>query len=124
MANIKPYFEQVYAVIRLIPKGKVTSYGRIAEMLDAPRGSRAVGYALRALKHKRNDPDYEEIPWQRVVNAKGEISLSGISKQIQGELLEEEGVNISGDGRIDFTNYLWDGLLPHEIKNIIGENEA
>ena len=123
MAKPKPFFEQVYAVIRIIPNGKVTNYGRIAEMLDAPRGARAVGYALRALKHKRNDPDYEEIPWQRVVNAKGEISLPGIAKQIQKELLEEEGVKFSQNDRIDFENYLWDGLFPHEVKTILEEKE-
>ncbi len=123
MGKTKPFFEQVYAVIRLIPKGKVTSYGRIAMMLDAPRGSRAVGYALRALKHKRNDSDYVEIPWQRVVNAQGEISLAGIAKQFQAELLEEEGVTISEKGRIDLQKYLWEGLLPHEIYPLIGGSE-
>ena len=123
MVKTKPFFEQVYAVIRLIPKGKVTSYGRIAAMLDAPRGSRAVGYALRALKHKRNDPDYEEIPWQRVVNAQGEISLTGIAKQVQKDLLKEEGVDFSSNGRIDLEIYLWEGLLPHEIKTSVGIRE-
>ncbi|MBT3240282.1 MAG: cysteine methyltransferase [Chloroflexi bacterium] len=123
MGKIKPFFEQVYAVIRLIPKGKVTSYGRIANMLDAPRGSRAVGYALRALKYKRNDPDYEGIPWQRVVNVQGEISLPGIGKQMQVELLEEDGVKFSSKGRIDLKQYLWEGMLPHEIKPLIGIEE-
>lgn len=123
MESQKPFFEQVYAVIRLIPKGKVTSYGRIAAMLDAPRGARAVGYALRALKYKRNDPSYAGIPWHRVINAQGQISVPEFGKQIQAALLKEEGIILSADYKIDFEAYLWEGLLPHEVQPLIANEK-
>ena len=69
------FYEQVYAVVRLIPAGKVTSYGRIAAMLGSPNAARAVGYALRALKDTGDEPEHVDIPWQRVVNSQGRISI-------------------------------------------------
>ncbi len=121
MEKPKAFFEQVYAIVRQIPEGKVTSYGRIAAMLDAPRGARAVGYAMRALKHKRDNLNYEDIPWHRVINAKGQISLQGFGKQIQKDLLEEEGIHLTSDYKIDMDIYLWEGILPHEVQKIINK---
>ena len=69
------FYEKVYYVVRHIPAGKVTSYGRIAAMLSAPRAARAVGYALNALGDKKGDPAYADIPWQRVINSQGRISI-------------------------------------------------
>lgn len=119
MSDPIQFFEKVYVIVRLIPKGKVTSYGRIAEMLDAPRGARAVGYAMRGLKHKEGNPTYEGIPWQRVVNAQGRLSIPNVGKHIQKELLEEEGIMISKDFKIDLKKYLWEGLLPHEVEKFL-----
>lgn len=120
----KNFYEQVYAVVRRIPPGKVTSYGRIAKMLGAPNAARAVGYALRALKDKQGDPAFEDIPWQRVVNSQGRISIvnreAGAGRQ--AELLRAEGVEVSEDLRIDLDTFLWTGLHWVEVDDIVSEN--
>ncbi|NCF67828.1 MAG: methylated-DNA--[protein]-cysteine S-methyltransferase [Anaerolineaceae bacterium] len=122
MSNQTPnFYQQVYAVVRRIPRGKVTSYGRIAQMLGRPRAARAVGYALNALKDKNDDPAYADIPWQRVVNSQGRISIVNreYSAQRQGEILREEGVVVSNDLRINLEIYLWEGLHLVEIDDIL-----
>jgi methylated-DNA-protein-cysteine methyltransferase-like protein len=122
MSNQTPnFYQQVYAVVRRIPRGKVTSYGRIAQMLGRPRAARAVGYALNALKDKNDDPAYADIPWQRVVNSQGRISIVNreYSAQRQGEILREEGVVVSKELRINLDIYLWEGLHLVEIDDIL-----
>ena len=116
------FYEQVYAVVRRIPRGKVTSYGRIAQMLGRPRAARAVGYALNALKDKQNDPAYAAIPWQRVINSQGRISIVNRehSANRQAELLREEGVVVSQELRVNLAVYLWEGLHWVEIDDIVG----
>ncbi|RMG97664.1 MAG: methylated-DNA--[protein]-cysteine S-methyltransferase [Chloroflexi bacterium] len=115
------FFEQVYAVVRRIPKGKVTSYGRIAHMLGHPRAARAVGYALNALKDRENDPAYHHIPWHRVINSQGRISIVNREHTAleQAELLRAEGIAVSEDLQIDLNQYLWEGLHWAEIDNIL-----
>jgi methylated-DNA-protein-cysteine methyltransferase-like protein len=115
------FYEQVYAVVRRIPRGKVTSYGRVAQMLGRPRAARAVGYALNALKAKKEQPAFVKVPWQRVVNSQGRISIVNRenSAQYQAELLREEGVVVSQDLRIDLDIYLWEGLHLVEIDDIL-----
>jgi methylated-DNA-protein-cysteine methyltransferase-like protein len=117
------FYEQVYAVVRRIPRGKVTSYGRVAQMLGRPRAARAVGYALNALKDKGNQPAYANIPWQRVVNSQGRISIVNreYGAHYQAELLREEGVEVSQDLRIDLDTYLWEGLHLVEIDDILSK---
>ena len=122
MSNKSPgYFEQVYAIVRRIPPGKVTSYGRIAEMLGRPRAARAVGYALNALKDKRGDPQYANIPWHRVVNGQGRISIVNrdASRNEQAERLRTEGVVVSEKLTIDLGIFLWAGLHWLEIDDIV-----
>lgn len=116
-----PFYERVYAIVRLIPKGKVTSYGRIADMLDATGAARQVGYAMSALKNRDDNPRYTNIPWQRVVNREGRISIkgSGEGRLYQAELLREEGVEVDHELKIDLDKYLWEGLLPHEVRELI-----
>ena len=116
------FYEQVYAVVRRIPRGQVTSYGRIAEMLGRPRAARAVGYALNALKDKGDDPVYADIPWQRVINSQGRISIVNRehSANQQAELLRAEGVGVSEHLRINLDFYLWEGLHWVEIDDIVG----
>ena len=115
------FYEQVYAVVRRIPRGKVTSYGRVAQMLGAPNAARAVGYALRALNDKRNDPTYDDVPWQRVVNSQGRISIVNRenSAQDQAALLRAEGVEVNEHLKIDLAIYLWEGLHLVEIDDIV-----
>jgi methylated-DNA-protein-cysteine methyltransferase-like protein len=114
------FYEQVYAVVRHIPRGQVTSYGRIAAMLGAPNAARAVGYALRALKDKK-DPAYDDIPWQRVINSQGRISIVNREHgaQRQAELLRQEGIIVSPELRINLDIYLWPGLHFLEVDDLL-----
>ncbi len=114
------YYEQVYAVVRCIPRGKVASYGRIARMLGRPSAARAVGYALNALKDNEQ-LGTKKVPWQRVINSQGRISITNRehSAQEQAALLREEGVIVSQDLRIDMAIYLWEGLSLMELDDII-----
>lgn len=114
------FYEQVYAVVRRIPQGQVTSYGRIANMLGRPQAARAVGYALSALKERRPG-EGEDVPWQRVVNSQGRISLPNRENAAvrQAQLLRAEGVFVGADLRIDLDRYLWEGLHWVEIDDIL-----
>ncbi len=115
------FYEQVYAVVRRIPQGKVTSYGRIAQMLGRPRAARAVGYALNNLKDRHHNPHYANIPWQRVINSQGRISIVNreSSAQKQAEILRAEGVEVDEQLHIDLDLYLWEGLNLLEIDDIL-----
>jgi len=98
-------YERIYAVVRQIPLGKVATYGQVADLADLARKARLVGYALY-----RVDMQNTDIPWQRVVNAKGEISLSPLrygTDYLQRSLLEAEGVIFNDCGKIDLRKYLW-----------------
>jgi len=94
-----------YNVVRRIPTGRVASYVQVAAEAGLPGRARQVGYAMAAL------PDGSDVPWHRVVNARGEISRrSGGSafEEIQRVLLEAEGVRFNTSGRIDLTAFRWD----------------
>ena len=110
------FYEQVYAVVRRIPRGRVTSYGRIAQMLGRPNGARAVGYALHALKDHAA-AQHESIPWQRVINSCGRISLPNPERQ--AELLRAEGVAVNDELRVNLDHYLWPGLHWAEIDDML-----
>ncbi len=96
-------YEQIYAIVKLIPKGRVMSYGGVARQLGRPSLPRVVGYALNAL------PVGKKVPWWRVINSQGRISNSSRpdSQLQQREHLEAEGVIVSDDYHIDLT--LFDG---------------
>ena len=98
--------ERIYAMVRCIPEGKVTTYGRIAELVGGCT-ARMVGYALAALKRGAA----RDVPWQRVINAQGKISIhgDGIGNAMQRTLLEEEGVLFDLQGRVDFSMFGWSG---------------
>ncbi|HUX08004.1 MAG TPA: MGMT family protein [Acidobacteriota bacterium] len=92
------FFDAVYAAVRSIPPGCVRSYGQVALMVGAPGAARQVGWALHML------PEGSDVPWHRVVNSKGEISLSGGlmgEAERQRARLEAEGVVFDDNGRID-----------------------
>jgi methylated-DNA-protein-cysteine methyltransferase-like protein len=114
-----PRFNQmVYRLVRQIPPGKVLSYGRIAVLLGVPRGSRAVGWALHALKA----PTAEEgVPWYCVLNAEGRIRTS--DRMEHRAALEAEGVEFRPDGTVDMRLYLWDPS-PAEVWEIVWGPEA
>lgn len=96
-------YKRIYAVVRLIPLGRVATYGQVARLAGLGRHARQVGYALNAMT------DAEDVPWHRVINAKGEISKRSIQvyEQVQRELLEEEGVEFGIDGRVSLERYQW-----------------
>lgn len=96
-------YQRIYQVVRRIPRGRVATYGQVAAMAGLRGHARQVGYALHAL------PAAQRIPWQRVVNARGEISLRADSDndRLQRMLLEEEGVRFGRCGRIDLERYRW-----------------
>jgi methylated-DNA-protein-cysteine methyltransferase-like protein len=95
------FFLRVYRVVRLIPRGRVATYGQVALLAGTPRGARAVGWALRAL----DDRGVARVPWHRVVNAAGGISpRPGLSPQLQRRLLRAEGVRFQS-GRVDLLRH-------------------
>ena len=98
-------YERIYDIVKQIPKGKVATYGLVARLAGNPRWSRVVGYALHV------NPDPASIPCHRVVNRFGQVSsafaFGGENMQIR--LLESEGVTLT-DGRVDLSEYLWNGL--------------
>ena len=96
-------FEKIYEQVKLIPKGKVATYGQIAFLAGNPRWSRVVGYALHV------NPDPDSIPCHRVVTKEGRLSPSFAfgGENIQRELLMGEGVSFVEDNRVDMENYIW-----------------
>jgi len=97
------FYQQVYVMVESVPEGSVATYGQIARLVGQPRHARQVGYALAAL------PDDHDIPWHRIVNAKGEISAlpkAGYD-DYQRILLEEEGVEFNEHGRIYMKQFQW-----------------
>ncbi len=116
------FFDQVYEVIHRIPRGRVTTYGRVAAMLGRPNAARAVGYALRASgRRRRGDTRTADLPWYRVINSAGRISLPNMrgGADRQAELLRAEGVVVSDDLLIDLSVYLLEWLHPIEIDDIL-----
>jgi len=114
------FFDQVYRVVRRIPRGRVATYGQIARILGMPRSARTVGWALGAL------PEGYDVPWQRVVNARGTISFSrgSAGAAIQQALLEEEGVVFDEQGRVDLKEYGWAGLDLAERHHLLNQPPA
>lgn len=97
-------YERFYDVVRRIPRGRVLSYGQVAEAAGLPGRARQVGYALASLPHGT------DVPWHRVVNARGEVSrrAGGTAfERIQRALLEAEGVPFDEDGRIAMERRGW-----------------
>ncbi len=97
------YFRQVYRIVRAVPSGKVTTYGTVATLAGRPGGARTVGWAMRALERG------SDVPWHRVINAQGRISLPSPSAELQQVLLESEGVEFNDTGRVDLRRYGWQG---------------
>jgi methylated-DNA-protein-cysteine methyltransferase related protein len=97
----EPFFARVYRLVRSIPKGRVVTYGQVAEILGTPRGARAVGWALRGLDPRREPL----VPWHRVVGSGGRISLrEGPGGLLQRRRLRAEGVRFR-NGRVDLTRH-------------------
>jgi methylated-DNA-protein-cysteine methyltransferase-like protein len=97
---------RIYDVVRRIPPGHVLTYGDVAALAGLPRQARLVGYALHAL------PERSNVPWHRVINARGGISTGRAmpgGELVQRFLLEDEGVEFNAGGRTLLARYRWDG---------------
>jgi methylated-DNA-protein-cysteine methyltransferase related protein len=97
--NPTPIYEQIYATVRQVPKGKVVTYGQVAWVTGGCT-ARMVGYAMAALKEN-------DVPWQRVINSKGKISPHGYGygSALQRQLLLEEGIRFDEQERIDLNEF-------------------
>lgn len=107
----KDFFSTVYDVVRLIPIGRVTSYGAIAKYLGSARSSRMVGWAMNGA-HK-----YKDVPAHRVVNRIGLLTgkMHFVPPSKMEELLEKEGVVVKDDQIQDFTSVFWDPMVELDI---------
>lgn len=98
------FYQQVYQIVKKIPKGRVATYGQIAGLISTPRAARVVGFALRLLP--------TGIPWQRVINSRGMISIENLDcpKELQANLLKKEGIKVTlkqGNYWVDLNKYSW-----------------
>lgn len=98
-------YARIWSVVRRIPRGRVATYGDVAELAGLGGHARQVGYALHNL------PSRNDVPWHRVVNARGEISprSAGDSHELQRMLLEAEGVEFDLRGRMELAKVRWNG---------------
>ncbi len=97
------FFHRVYALVHNVPRGRVVTYGQVARALGMPHGARTVGWAMRACE--------DDVPWHRVVNAQGKISLRPTNGYHEQRLrLKEEGVKFDREGKVDLAKYAWKKL--------------
>jgi methylated-DNA-protein-cysteine methyltransferase-like protein len=85
---VTEFTEKVIKIIQSIPHGKVMTYGQIAAYADNPRGARQVSRILHSMSMKH------DLPWHRVINSKGGISLTGEGGYVQGQMLADEGIEV------------------------------
>jgi methylated-DNA-protein-cysteine methyltransferase related protein len=100
-------YSVIYEVVRKIPSGKVATYGQVADLAMLSGKARLVGYALYQVDVN------SDIPWQRVINAKGEVSKSPArcgGDALQRSLLEQEGVKFNKQGKVNLREHLWNGV--------------
>jgi methylated-DNA-protein-cysteine methyltransferase related protein len=109
MATNENFFESVYAVVKQIPYGKVTSYGAIAKSIGAAKSARMVGYAMNA------SHGLEDVPAHRVVNRNGLLTgkhhFDGTN--LMQQLLESEGITIKDNKIIDLPKHFWEPEIKH-----------
>lgn len=100
LTTATPLYQRIYTLVQQVPPGRVTTYGQLARLVATT--PRVVGFALAAL------PENSDIPWQRVINAKGRISQRGQSDraELQYQLLINEGVSFDETGAIKLADYL------------------
>lgn len=110
------FFERVYGVVRRVPRGRVTSYGDVARMLENPRAARTVGWALHSL------PEGSDVPWWRVISSQGRISLPERAAALQRRLLEAEGVEFDQRGCVDWERFGWEGPSWRDVEALMRED--
>lgn len=111
MDTLSSFYEQVYQVVRLIPRGRVCSYGAIASFLGSKGSARMVGYAMNA-----SHTAYPPVPAHRVVNRNGMLTgkFHFGSPGLMEQLLENEGIEVQNDRVLDFKEIFWDPSLECE----------
>lgn len=111
-------YDLIYAIVRQVPRGQVATYGQIARIAGRC-SAQMVGFALAALPAFRDRETSADVPWQRIINAKGMISPHGfgMGSRVQQDLLEEEGIIFNEQGIIDLAVFGWDGTLTTAVKN-------
>ena len=98
----KSFYQRVIVIIKNIPEGKVATYGQIATYGGNPRAARQVSYILHSSSEK------EDLPWHRVINSKGSISLKpGHGYEFQKQMLKKEGMTFNKNDCIDLKRFLW-----------------
>ena len=96
------FYERVIEIIKSIPEGKIATYGEIADYAGNRRAARQVAYILNSSWEKHN------LPWHRVVNSKGGISLrKGHGYELQKKLLKREGIIFDIDDKVDLKRFQW-----------------
>ena len=111
MKEKNDFFDQIYQVVRLIPKGRVTSYGAIAKYLGAAKSSRVVGYAMNA------SHSIENIPAHRVVNRNGLLTgkMHFETPDAMQNSLEAEGIQVKDDQIQNFEEVFWNPIVELEV---------
>jgi len=117
-----PPFEQVYELVKKIPRGRVATYGQISRLMNGRLSAAAVGWAMRALGsaggNNRSKYNSETVPWHRLINSRGMVSTRHTSKvghkrvNTQQVLLEREGVIFQPDASVDLSRFLWKPRKP------------
>ena len=98
-------YDKIYEIVKQIPLGQVATYGQVAELANLAGKARLVGYALFQV-----DLPTSDIPWHRVINAKGEISYSPLRRgadYLQRSILEQEGIEFNPEGKVNLRAYRW-----------------
>ncbi|MFX1503302.1 MAG: MGMT family protein [Promethearchaeota archaeon] len=96
------FTERIIKIIKNIPKGKILTYGFIAKIAGNPKAARQVSWILHSSSKKHN------LPWHRVISSKGILSLKSIEdRKYQKNLLEQEGITVTDQFRVDLKKYLW-----------------
>lgn len=103
--NVSSLSSRIYAVVKKIPRGKVASYGQVARIAGLERHARLAGYALHSLP----DDLVNKVPWHRVINAQGYVSIRSnpLAAELQKKLLEREGVLFDSRDRVDMKKFGW-----------------
>ncbi|MGE9551828.1 MGMT family protein [Erwinia amylovora] len=102
MTEQDTFQQRIWQIVAAIPYGRVTTYGEIARLAGSPRAARQVGGVLRRL------PKDSKLPWYRVINRMGEISLTGDNLDRQRQALLDEGIEVSAAGKISLSRYRWE----------------
>ncbi|WP_034912807.1 MGMT family protein [Erwinia sp. 9145] len=95
--------QRIWQIVAAIPCGKVATYGDIARLAGSPGAARQVGGVLKRL------PEGSKLPWHRVINRAGMISLTGDNLERQRNALIDEGIDVSPEGKIVLSRYRWEG---------------